>query len=169
MLENELALKARVAVSGPILLDLLASLDRATLSWRTSQLCLDGELDEFSETWPRSGMMLSGTAYRLAPLAPLTDETVSGVSLGTPTAVAKERTTRFAVGRKPNPAEAARLWPSPTARDTKGRDANCREGGPSLPEVLYRASGSGKLNPPWVEWLMGYPIGHTELKPSETP
>ena len=28
---------------------------------------------------------------------------------------------------------------------------------------------SGALNPDWVEWLMGYPIGHTELKPLETP
>lgn len=27
---------------------------------------------------------------------------------------------------------------------------------------------NGKLNPQWVEWLMGYPIGHTELNPSET-
>jgi hypothetical protein len=26
----------------------------------------------------------------------------------------------------------------------------------------------GRLNPPWVEWLMGWPIGWTELKPSAT-
>lgn len=25
-----------------------------------------------------------------------------------------------------------------------------------------------RLNPSWVEWLMGWPIGHTELKPLET-
>jgi DNA (cytosine-5)-methyltransferase 1 len=65
--------------------------------------------------------------------------------------------------------QAVKLWPSPTARDTKGRDANCREGGPSLPEALYRTSGSGKLNPTWVEWLMGYPSGWTDLGVSETP
>jgi hypothetical protein len=28
--------------------------------------------------------------------------------------------------------------------------------------------GSGKLNPQWVEWLMGYPVGWTDLKGSET-
>ena len=28
---------------------------------------------------------------------------------------------------------------------------------------------TGQLNPAWVEWLMGYPIGWTELKDSETP
>jgi hypothetical protein len=27
----------------------------------------------------------------------------------------------------------------------------------------------GSLNPTWVEWLMGYPIGHTDLKDWETP
>ena len=27
----------------------------------------------------------------------------------------------------------------------------------------------GQLNPPWVEWLMGFPIGWTELSASETP
>ena len=42
----------------------LATFDRNSSSWKTSQLCLDGELAEFSETWPRSGMMRSGSAYR---------------------------------------------------------------------------------------------------------
>lgn len=28
---------------------------------------------------------------------------------------------------------------------------------------------SGQLNPNWVEWLMGYPTGHTDLNRSETP
>ena len=27
----------------------------------------------------------------------------------------------------------------------------------------------GNLNPQWVEWLMGYPEGWTDLKDSETP
>lgn len=32
------------------------------------------------------------------------------------------------------------------------------------------ASGSGgQLNPTWVEWLMGFPLGWTELNASETP
>jgi hypothetical protein len=29
------------------------------------------------------------------------------------------------------------------------------------------ASDGGQLNPEWVEWLMGWPIGWTELKPLE--
>jgi hypothetical protein len=27
----------------------------------------------------------------------------------------------------------------------------------------------GSLNPTWVEWLMGYPSGWTDLEDSETP
>src|SRR5262245_57432399 len=65
---------------GPSSPDLLASYDLATSSWRTSQRCLLEGLAEYSETWPRSGMMRNGTAYRLPPLVPLTAETASGSS-----------------------------------------------------------------------------------------
>jgi hypothetical protein len=31
------------------------------------------------------------------------------------------------------------------------------------------AGNGGKLNPTWVEWLMGFPLGWTDLEDSETP
>jgi hypothetical protein len=33
---------------------------------------------------------------------------------------------------------------------------------------LMGAGNGGQLNPPWVEWLMGWPIGWTDLKPLAT-
>lgn len=37
---------------------------------------------------------------------------------------------------------------------------------PNLGTVAAQDSGqSGRLNPEWVEWLMGWPIGWTDLKP----
>jgi hypothetical protein len=75
---------ASAPASGPSTPELLAKFDPATSSWRTSQLCLDGALSEFSETWPRSGLMRNGTAYRLPPLVPLTAGTECG-SWPTPT------------------------------------------------------------------------------------
>lgn len=33
---------------------------------------------------------------------------------------------------------------------------------------LMGAGNGGQLNPTWVEWLMGWPIGWTDLKPLET-
>ena len=43
-------------------------------------------INEFSETWPRSGMTRNGIAYLLPPLVRLTDETGSGL-LPTPRAI----------------------------------------------------------------------------------
>lgn len=62
-------------------------------------------------------------------------------------------------------AVARTLLPTPNARDWrsgKGRKDNGHS--PQLPEVI-----GGQLNPTWVEWLMGYPIGWTDLKDSEMP
>src|SRR6185503_20495896 len=70
-------------VCGDKSLDWLANYDHASSSWKTSQICFleKGELGlaEFSETWPRSGTMQNGTAYRLPTLAPLTNEIGSGL------------------------------------------------------------------------------------------
>jgi DNA (cytosine-5)-methyltransferase 1 len=57
---------------------------------------------------------------------------------------------------------AAKLWPTPTK---EGFDAGGHRGSA---DTLYSRVG-GSLNPEWVEWLMGYPIGHTDSKDSATP
>ena len=38
----------------------------------------------------------------------------------------------------------------------------------NLNDQIATSAESGRLNPDWVEWLMGWPIGHTALKPLET-
>jgi hypothetical protein len=63
----------------------LAKYDLVTQSWKTFQHSLFGDLIAFSETWPRSGMMQNGIAYRLRPLVRLTDATECGL-LPTPDA-----------------------------------------------------------------------------------
>ena len=42
------------------------------------------------------------------------------------------------------------------------------EAGVKYGATLQTVVGSGQLNPEWVEWLMGWPIGWTDLKPLET-
>lgn len=74
-----LELMERAAGYGRITPDLLARFDPATSSWKTSQHSLVEGLDEFSETWPRSGTMQNGIAYQLPPLALSTDATASGL------------------------------------------------------------------------------------------
>jgi len=53
-------------------------------------------------------------------------------------------------------------FPTPTQQCAKGgSNTATREGSPDLQTVVGAA-----LNPDWVEWLMGYNIGHTSLKVS---
>ena len=66
--------------------------------------------------------------------------------------------------------QAVKMWPTPRARDWKmtGDVANWAESAIG-DECLRRAVGRkeatpGSLNPQWVEWLMGYPEGWTDLK-----
>ena len=66
------------------------------------------------------------------------------------------------------------LLPTPRASDYKGSPLNRYVGGvhyrhqlDELVEVTPLGK-IGQMNPEWVEWLMGYPIGWTELSPLET-
>ena len=60
---------------------------------------------------------------------------------------------------RPALVQAVKLWPAPKARDWK-HSAPHGDGGPDLP-----VAAGGQLNPTWVEWLMGLPLGWTDLKP----
>ena len=61
-----------------------------------------------------------------------------------------------------------RMWPTPQARDWRsGKRVNSSSPYRKLNEEVLMETG-GQLNPEWVEWLMGWPIGWTDLKPLET-
>jgi hypothetical protein len=99
-------LMAQRAAYGGSSLDLLAKFDPASLSWKTAQNSLVGALETFSATWPDSGMMRSGTAYRLPTLALVIDETGLG------------------------------LFPTPLASETGFRRSKFPQGGTSLSTFL---------------------------------
>jgi len=169
--------------------ELLATYDQSTQLWKTSQLSFlettgDG-LAEFSETWPRSGMTVNGAAYQLPNLARTITEIGSGL-LPTPNATdGRQSITEKEIKAKqkrgyglslPQEVVSRIIWPTPTASDSKGTrkmEALKASGlgfAYSLNDALTITNGEhGKLNPEWVEWLMGYPTGHTDLKDSETP
>jgi hypothetical protein len=70
------------------------------------------------------------------------------------------------------------LWTTPTSRDWKGTTVskNHPQGFNKslandvlkMPEATLATVSGGKLNPTWVEWLMGWPLGWTDLKPLVT-
>jgi hypothetical protein len=54
-------------------------------------------------------------------------------------------------------------WPTPTVCGNYNRKGASAKSGDGLATVA-----GGALNPPWVEWLMGWPIGWTGCEPLET-
>ena len=69
-----------------------------------------------------------------------------------------------------------KLWPTPAARDYRNQHADGSDAfkkrqehprGVNLVEEMQRMGHIGQLNPTWVEWLMGWPLGWTDLKPLE--
>ena len=71
--------------------------------------------------------------------------------------------------------EAVALWPTPRAAmgETRNHTVYVRESGKpqNLENRIAQQEPSaigGKLNPTWVEWLMGFPLGWTDLEDLET-
>jgi hypothetical protein len=88
------------------------------------------------------------------------------------------------LGKSPFEAQGTipQMWPTPTARDYRGANGyettldkieqGRRAQMGQLPNAVQIAEGKairGTLNPMWVEWLMGFPLEWTDLKPSEMP
>ena len=60
-------------------------------------------------------------------------------------------------------AVVEKMFPTPTARDHKDSGPNTNYEKARAKSRLAGSAG-GSLNPTWVEWLMGYPKGWTDLK-----
>jgi len=129
----------------------------STLLSKTPRCCQAGVLIEFSKTLPKWGSMHDGELFQHRSLA----QPTSGKECG--------------------------LWPTPTCggfTSTGAIKATIRMAATldeaaamtGRPGVVEKITGSsvtydrrnGQLNPDWVEWLMGWPIGWTDLKPLET-
>jgi DNA (cytosine-5)-methyltransferase 1 len=68
--------------------------------------------------------------------------------------------------------DAVKTWPTPTCHNAKECDAPA-EATLNTPTLTHQARGGDltqpkHLNPVWVEWLMGWPLGWTDLKPLAT-
>ena len=156
---------------------LLATWDQSSSTWRTAQCSLLAGSDEFSETWPRWGMTRNGASYlRPTPALPICANE-SGF-WPTPTATLASNGGRVTPrkgreGGTLTEAVSARMWPTPCASASKGSSpaSLIRKSGASRAndriDHAVMASDGGQLNPEWVEWLMGWPIGWTGLKPLE--
>ena len=121
-------------------------------------------------TWKAKATKRGRLYFQLVPSTPRTDET--GFLLW-PTPTARDCKGANSVAHLTRPggknhkgqlANAVRLFPTPKAQNALGAGQRHGSGGPSLDVVV-----GGQLNPTWVEWLMGFPVGWTDLEALEMP
>lgn len=140
--------------------------DHGSRCWRTWQRCFIEGWERYSEAWPRSGMTRNGIAYRLPPLVPRMSGTDASSLLPTLTETANLLAPSMQKWKRHRRLATLK---SRDARTLKGaRDRPGRTGSPSLAQqMLNDGHDSGRLNPRWCEWLMGYPQTWTLLQPLE--
>ena len=134
-------------------------------SWKTHQCSLLGDLDEFLETWPQWGLMRDGECWEQQMLAQTIRGTESGLSPNGVDSFHTPNTTGLDGGSNSRKALRKKLA-TPVARMWKDSGKSPSELNRNSETLAMQAGGS--LNPQWVEWLMGWSLGWTDLKPLET-
>ena len=156
---------------------LLARFDQDMHLWRTVQCSLLEDLNESLQTLPQWGMTVGGELYLLPTLVQSTNENESGLSLvptptsstgganhNSPSTLAGKRYTMNLAGFAQK-YPSRNMWGTPKAQDS--RHALRDRGKGNLGEQVSGLHNGGKLNPTWTEWLMGWPLEWTDLKPLE--
>ena len=163
----------------------LAKYDPDLCSWKTPQCSLLGEEPESLATLPRWGMTVGGLLWERPTLEPITSEKGCGLSPAvlpgdgrmwmTPKASDGEfgtpRTTGRPMERSTHLGTQVKIWPTPRTAGMCGGTGSwelLNKNTTKEEARLMGAGNGGKLNPTWVEWLMGWPLGWTDLKPLET-
>lgn len=179
--EPEKASRTR-AGSGQTLPESFAKFDPVSSSWKTClPLFREEDWPLFSGTWPRWGLMRAGECFPAVPWVPAMS--ASGCSSlrtddwNTPIASENEGTGFRSAGRgTPRLKGQALQWltpTTPTARDHKRGTVDNGKSRPlseaclsghqdKTPTGAASQPGCVRLNALFVEWLMGFPEGHSD-------
>jgi hypothetical protein len=153
----------------------LAKFDHDSYSWKTAQCSFIEESGECLETFPVSGMTRNGLLWAHMTLGRRIKGTERGLwrtpdtGGGGTSGLLKQGQNHRKNGqpiqiRLVDQVNNPRLWPTPVSRMHKDRGYPSEYGRNEIP---LAAQVGGPLNPEWVEWLMGWPPGWTDLKPLE--
>ena len=118
--------------------ELLAKFDHASSFWKIATDCPEGGFIESLEDFPQWGTILHGECFQLLPLVPHT------------------------------PVKGSMVWPTPTTMKYGHTVGRWDEIGGSWNKFQRTDFGKTKIHPEAFEWMMGWPIGWTELRPLAT-
>lgn len=155
--------------------------DLLTHSWKTHQCLWEEDLPESSVSLPKWGCMRDGVLYpQPTPFGleeyrnSIMSELEHSFRLPTPTVCGNYNRK----GASPTSGDGLntvlRRLPTPCASDgdkwsNQSRAERIRKGQiVRLPTALAPEGGNGgSMNPAWIEWFMGWPVGWTALEPLE--
>ena len=154
----------------------LAKYDQDSHSWKTAQCSLVGDLEPFSETWPRWGTMHDGASWELLTPELLTEEKEYGYW---PTPTTRDRVSGVNIQGGQSLMDSViggtstrQTYPTPKTNGfcsesgAAGMVNDLAKAGQIDEETRrsMRAGNGGQLNPDWVEWLMNWPVKWTSLE-----
>lgn len=169
-------------ICGPPQSSAFAWFDRDTHYWRTFQVSLfTGISGRFSERWPKAGILHLGVCYQRLSAERRINEIAFGLWPTMRAIDARGIETSHGSHAKYSSgmtlSQKARLFPTPTVADATGGRTSKSSRRPNefglakhvklfpTPNTTLFGLNGGKLNPTWVDWLMGYPLGWTDLQP----
>lgn len=149
-----------------------ARYDLLKRTWKTHHCLWEEDLHWSSVTLPKWGMTRSGALFQ----HPTHERPISAIASGLwPTITVHGNHNRPGSSKSAGwgLSTAVKTWPTPCASASASKGSSpaslTRKSGKSRVndriDHAVMASDGGQLNPEWVEWLMGWPIGWTELKP----
>jgi hypothetical protein len=169
----------------------LANYDPNMQSWRMSEDTFLSDSLPFLAKWPPSGTTRSGNLFprpqlvrliggRESSLSPTPSgnwptPTVSDIYTGNLKSSQQKDGSMHSVTLP----QAVKMWPTPTTANwmtstsvesTREHMKNGEKYSSRIMQAvaLEEATSTGHLNPMWVEWLMGFPLGWTDLEDLET-
>ena len=168
--------------SGQSILDLSKNVGQLGLLEKMLVDTLNSVSTPLSRTWKVKTTPLGRLVFQLRASAPTTKEKESGL-WRTPDAhggrgPSSEKRMKMKLEKKmpislnDQVAHSNLMWPTPAAHEGRlgyqRRDTGKKGTQKSLTTIVIDTEGgrektTGQLNPTWVEWLMGYPKGWTDL------
>jgi hypothetical protein len=145
-----------------------SGMTRSGMLWERQTLVLRTSETE-SGLWPTPCLPGNGGTNGKAKLKEM-------LKWPTPMSSEYKANKNYRLGRQNGLTQAVMKWPTPVKSDSQAcRPSKGWKGDSDLPSVVWTESGGkenpnlppAQLNPTWVEWLMGWPLGWTDLKPLE--